>query len=52
MWLAPGERETVCFEPLRTSHGWYDLAASVGGDSAYLRRFAGHVENGRPSISG
>jgi len=52
LWLAPGERETVCFEPLSTSHGWYDLAASIAGDPAYLRRFAGHIENGRPSISG
>ena len=45
-------RDGVRFEPLRTSRGWYDLAASVAGDSAYLRRFAGHIEDGRPGISG
>ena len=52
VWLAPGERETLRFEPLRTSHGWYDFAVGIAGDSAYLRRFAGHLENGRPSVAG
>ena len=33
------------------AHGWYDVSVTVEGDSAYLRRFAGHVETGRPSTS-
>jgi phospholipase C len=33
-------------------HGWYDVLATVDGDSAYKRRFAGHVENGEDSITG
>jgi phospholipase C len=52
VWLAPGELETLRFEPLATSHGWYDFAATIGEDSTYLRRFAGHIESGRPSITG
>ncbi|HEX5115810.1 MAG TPA: phospholipase C, phosphocholine-specific [Pseudonocardiaceae bacterium] len=32
--------------------GWYDVTATVAGDPAFLRRFAGHVENGEDSISG
>ncbi len=32
--------------------GWYDVLATVEGDSAFRRRFAGHVENGEDSISG
>lgn len=31
--------------------GWYDVSVTVEGDSAYLRRFAGHVETGRPGVS-
>lgn len=29
-----------------------DVSATVAGDSTWLRRFAGHVENGVPSITG
>jgi phospholipase C len=50
--VAAGHRETLRFEPLDDAHGWYDLAATVTGDASYLRRFAGHVENGKPSITG
>jgi phospholipase C len=32
--------------------GWYDVRATVEGDSAFRRHFAGHVENGEESISG
>ncbi|HEX3650218.1 MAG TPA: phospholipase C, phosphocholine-specific [Pseudonocardiaceae bacterium] len=32
--------------------GWYDVTATVAGDPAFVRRFAGHVENGEDSISG
>jgi phospholipase C len=31
--------------------GWYDITVTVHGDSVYLRRLAGHVETGKPSIS-
>ncbi len=30
---------------------WYDYAARVNGTPGWLRRFAGHLENGLPSIS-
>jgi phospholipase C len=33
------------------ANGWYDVSVTVQGDAAYLRRFAGHVETGRPSTS-
>jgi phospholipase C len=33
------------------ANGWYDLSVTVEGESGYLRRFAGHVETGRPSTS-
>jgi phospholipase C len=36
---------------LSASHHWYDLSVSNNDDPTFLRRLAGHVENGRPSIS-
>lgn len=37
---------------LRASRRWYDLTVVASGtDSPFLRRFAGHVENGRPGVS-
>ncbi|KAI1696505.1 phosphoesterase family domain-containing protein [Ditylenchus destructor] len=30
---------------------WYDVSVRVNGQADYLRRFAGHVETGAPSIS-
>jgi phospholipase C len=36
---------------LASSHHWYDLTVSSNDDASYSRRLAGHVENGRPSIS-
>ncbi|MFV0127635.1 phosphocholine-specific phospholipase C [Streptomyces sp. HMX112] len=32
------------------AHGWYDV--EVTGDDGFRRRLMGHVENGRPSVSG
>ena len=36
---------------LGASHHWYDLSVSSNDDPTFSRRLAGHVENGRPSIS-
>ncbi|WP_250467762.1 phosphocholine-specific phospholipase C [Caballeronia sp. GAFFF2] len=36
---------------LRSAHGWYDIEVKVDTDSAFLRRFAGHVETGKDSLS-
>ncbi|MDE1160894.1 MAG: phospholipase C, phosphocholine-specific [Acidobacteriaceae bacterium] len=52
--LAAGESKKVEW-PMAESHGWYDLVvrADHSGDVAtlYLRRFAGHIESGRDSLS-
>jgi phospholipase C len=47
--VSPGEKVQQRW-PLENSSGWYDLAIT-SADHNYLRRFAGHVENGRPSTS-
>ncbi|WP_282701409.1 phospholipase C, phosphocholine-specific [Streptomyces sp. CC219B] len=36
---------------LAASRRWYDLTVTADSDPAFLRRFAGHVENGRPGVS-
>jgi phospholipase C len=37
--------------PLASSSAWYDLSVTVAESPEFLRRFAGHVETGRPSTS-
>lgn len=34
---------------LASRHQWYDVTVSDGAAGTFSRRFAGHVENGRPS---
>ncbi|WP_411152239.1 phosphocholine-specific phospholipase C [Streptomyces sp. A30] len=36
---------------LTASRRWYDLTVTSEADPAFLRRCAGHVENGRPGVS-
>lgn len=36
---------------LTAGRRWYDLAVFADGDKAFLRRFAGHVENGQPGVN-
>jgi phospholipase C len=48
--LRPGETDRARWELSRT-HGWYDLTVTVAGDSHFAHRYAGHVENGKDSIS-
>lgn len=46
--LAPGESRVVRVK-IAAAHHWYDLL--VEGEDGFSRRFAGHVETGRPSWS-
>ncbi|MFI0897591.1 phosphocholine-specific phospholipase C [Streptomyces sp. NPDC020983] len=48
--LRPGHRETHAVD-LARSRRWYDLTVTADHDPAFLRRLAGHVENGRPGVS-
>ncbi|THA79403.1 phospholipase C, phosphocholine-specific [Streptomyces sp. A0642] len=49
--VKPGRSRTVVHSAA-DAHGWYDLDITVDGDVAFRRRLMGHIENGRPSISG
>lgn len=48
--VPPRSRSTVRI-PLAASSNWYDVSLRVSGLPGWLRRFAGHLENGLPSIS-
>jgi phospholipase C len=45
-----GRRETHTVDVSAGRH-WYDLKVVSDHDGAFLRRFAGHVETGRPGVS-
>jgi len=48
--VRPGKRRVVPW-PTASRHGWYDISIAVEGRS-FFRRLAGHLENGRESVSG
>ncbi|MGW3621992.1 phosphocholine-specific phospholipase C [Streptomyces sp. NPDC000880] len=48
--VRPGGR-VVHTVDLHGSRRWYDLSMVSDTDRTFLRRFAGHVENGRPGVS-
>jgi phospholipase C len=48
--LAAGATQVELFD-LAASANWYDFSVTLPDAPAYLRRFAGHIENGRPSTS-
>jgi phospholipase C len=48
--LAPDAAKTEEWSVSRT-RGWYDLVITVEHDSGFTYRYAGHLENGRDSIS-
>ena len=50
--VAAGGSRTIDLDPVRDTHGWYDVTVSADGLPGFARRFAGHLENGRPSRTG
>ncbi|MFG1812552.1 phosphocholine-specific phospholipase C [Kribbella sp. NPDC049174] len=38
--------------PWPTDHGWYDVEVTAAEDTSYRRRLTGHLETGKPSITG
>ncbi|MFC6882489.1 MULTISPECIES: phosphocholine-specific phospholipase C [Actinomadura] len=48
--LRPGASAEFTFG-VRPASGWYDISVAERGSGAFLRRYAGHLEDGRPSQS-
>jgi len=49
-FIGGGKSATKSFAVSRT-RGWYDLVVTAAHDAAVELRYAGHLENGRESIS-
>jgi phospholipase C len=49
-YLEPGHSAPTVLN-LKDSSRWYDVLITVSSDPSFVRRYAGHVENGRDSIS-
>ncbi|MBF6332488.1 phospholipase C, phosphocholine-specific [Nocardia transvalensis] len=47
--VAPGASREV---PIPAAGGWYDVTLTLDGNHGWRRRFAGHLENGKPSRTG
>jgi len=45
-------RRTFTIDPLRGSHGWYDVSVHIDTDESWSRRYVGHLETASPSITG
>ncbi|MEJ2882773.1 phosphocholine-specific phospholipase C [Pedobacter sp. GR22-6] len=48
--LKPGASTSLLIS-LEKSFGWYDFSVTVYGTEMYSRQYAGHVENGRDSVT-
>jgi phospholipase C len=49
-FIDPGGTTTDAWD-LRASHNWYDLVVTCVQAPSFRRRFAGHGEDGKPSVS-
>jgi phospholipase C len=50
--VAAGGKAAWVLDACGDSNGWYDLTVTVSSDSGWSQRLTGHLENGRPSVSG
>jgi len=46
-----GQSQVALIWSLAQTKGWYAMSVTADIDSKYLRRFAGHIENGEPTTS-
>ncbi|MEU0136111.1 phosphocholine-specific phospholipase C [Streptomyces sp. NPDC006296] len=49
--VKPGRSRTVVHSAA-DAHGWYDVEVTADERGSFRRRLMGHIENGRPSVSG
>jgi phospholipase C len=50
MVLAPQQTLSRAWA-LKRTFGWYDLVVTTDSDTGFEVQLAGHVENGRPSVT-
>lgn len=50
--LAAGANDSRGFNTVVDQHGWYDFTVTCSADLFWTRRVVGHIESGRPSVTG
>jgi phospholipase C len=50
--VAAHSKQAWAVNPLNVSGGWYDVTVTADSDASWSQRFIGHLETGRPSITG
>ncbi|HET6501134.1 MAG TPA: phospholipase C, phosphocholine-specific [Amycolatopsis sp.] len=45
-------RATHQVDPVGSAGGWYDLSVTINGDASWSRRYVGHLEDGKDSVTG
>jgi phospholipase C len=50
--VAAGATVNTYFSAVANTQGWYDFTITVSGDTSWIRRYTGHLENGSASITG
>ncbi|WP_405579572.1 phosphocholine-specific phospholipase C [Streptomyces sp. NBC_01190] len=50
--VRPGASADDYFNAVAYSDGWYDFTVTSSADATWSQRFTGHLETGRPSVSG
>ncbi|MGC1549249.1 MAG: phospholipase C, phosphocholine-specific [Rhodanobacter sp.] len=50
--VGPGATSNTSFAAVAITEGWYDFTITVSGDSSWIRRYTGHLENGSASVTG
>ena len=50
--VAAGATASRTIDLTEMGQRWYALTVTASGDALFRRRFAGHIENGRPGITG
>ena len=50
--VAAGATVNTYFSAVANTQGWYDFTATISGDTSWIRRYTGHLENGSTSVTG
>jgi phospholipase C len=48
--VTPGKSALVVLDLVK-NHNWYDVSVKIQGHEAYMKRYAGRIENGKPSFT-
>ena len=50
--VAAGATVNTYFSAVANTQGWYDFTITISGDTSWIRRYTGHLEDGEASTTG